>query len=922
MKRVHIIHDPYKLDESTVADVENPLEYLKSEFKDGFPEHAKIYKGSIAVENDITEKLQKDELLINLIDEDIYIVCYPAIAWAAIAAVVSIVSSVFSVFMYLTMPKNKAQAPQSSNNELVARTNNMRINGRVPDIYGTVRSYPDLIAEPYTYFNSEGIEIERSLLCIGYGHYLIRDCKDSMTDVVSIPGTSISVYDPDTSIVGTPNYKVGRTFDDLPKQVVKSKSITGQTLVFPNDNLIESDDLYYTIDGEIHSRTGADFTEFFSVGDTLMISGAIFSYLNIRYSGTMIMRTDGAIEFESTIDYPEIETYKLAQLTGASVLPSDPGIVDFSGTYTVESVDKTLNLGIYKYIIYLKDPEMTNPAWVDPIFAGATMTAGLLMSDTDTAVTLDGTYIIEDIQPGVIKLEDFDVINPAWLQLSDFEDSSTESLMVETALSRIENKWVGWFNLVHPEATEVYFNFKLPQGLYFNKKKGGTGGDWQEYRIEWQYINAAGAPVGPVYAYQKRIYELKMEGFGFTEIIELPTPGSIRFRVCSLREYTASNAVTTMLIKDVFSTSNNPKDIYEGVTIVQSETVGNDGSYSMKERKLNLLVTRKLPADGTGALVATNSAAQALIHAAICPHIGRRSISEVDVTQIKLVESDVIDYFDSVKAAEFSYTIDDDNLSFEEIAGMIASTAFCEAYRYGNKLRWKFDKPQENSVLLFNHANTVPGNFKKTKSFMIENRYDGVEVEYTSPDDDLRVKYVASDSAYPVNTQKVKTSGIRTHEQAKTRAWREWNKLKYRNITCEFEALEESELLARNDRILVADNTVIKTKDGIIDHIDGLTLGLSHPIESDVPYLIYLQLADGRVDIVPCGYVDEYTVLLSRPPLIALVPEFTTYQLIESTETPSNAFMVTEIRPQGKMTNMLTCVNYDERYYQNDADFF
>ena len=58
MKRVHIIHDPYKLDESTVADVKNPLEYLKSEFKDGFPEHAKIYKGTIAVENDITEKIK------------------------------------------------------------------------------------------------------------------------------------------------------------------------------------------------------------------------------------------------------------------------------------------------------------------------------------------------------------------------------------------------------------------------------------------------------------------------------------------------------------------------------------------------------------------------------------------------------------------------------------------------------------------------------------------------------------------------------------------------------------------------------------------------------------------------------------------------------------------------------------------------
>ena len=247
---------------------------------------------------------------------------------------------------------------------------------------------------------------------------------------------------------------------------------------------------------------------------------------------------------------------------------------------------------------------------------------------------------------------------------------------------------------------------------------------------------------------------------------------------------------------------------------------------------------------------------------------------------------------------------------------------FCEAYRYGNKLRVRFEQPQQNSILLFNAANKAPNTEKRTKSFGIENKYDGVEIEYTSPDDDTRITYVASDDENPINTMQIKTSGIRSHEQAKTRAWREWNKLKYRNITCEFEALEESELLARNDRILVADNTVVKTKDGIIDFVDGLALGLSHPIESNVPYFIYLQLADGRVDIVPCSYVDEYTVLLSRPPLIALVPEFTTYQLIESTETPHNAFMVTEIRPQGKMTNMLTCVNYDERYYQNDADFF
>src|SRR5574344_1032205 len=141
MKRVHIIHDPYKLNESTVADVENPLEYLKSEFKDGFPEHAKIYKGSIAVENDITEKLQKDEFLINLIDEDIWVVIWPSdLGISAIIAIVSaVVSAAVSIYMYLTMPQSRSSAAQSPNNELQNRQNTARLNGRIPDIFGQTR---------------------------------------------------------------------------------------------------------------------------------------------------------------------------------------------------------------------------------------------------------------------------------------------------------------------------------------------------------------------------------------------------------------------------------------------------------------------------------------------------------------------------------------------------------------------------------------------------------------------------------------------------------------------------------------------------------------------------------------------------------------------------------------------------------------
>ncbi len=274
MKRVHIIHDPYKLNESTVADVENPLEYLKSEFKDGFPEHAKIYKGAIAVENDITEKLQKDELLINLIDDDIFVVIWPAWVQFIFYAVVALTAAL-SVYMYLTMPNMKAVQEGSANNGLSARVNRVRFNARVPDIFGTIRAIPDLVSQPRTYYEND-IEIEECLMCLGVGHYDILDVKDDMTLVSGINGASVSVYNPGNNITGVPYYQVGQTISDQPKLITKSTSINGQTLEEPNDMTVDEQNLYFTSDGVIHSRNVGDFRTALSGGDNIDIFGANF----------------------------------------------------------------------------------------------------------------------------------------------------------------------------------------------------------------------------------------------------------------------------------------------------------------------------------------------------------------------------------------------------------------------------------------------------------------------------------------------------------------------------------------------------------------------------------------------------------------------------------------------------------------------
>lgn len=918
MKRVHIIHDPYKLDESTVADVENPLEYLKSEFKDGFPEHAKIYKGTISVENDITEKLQKDELLINLIDDDIWVVIWPAWIQFVFYAVVALTAAL-SVYMYLTMPQPETAVAKSPNNELSNRVNQLRLNGRVPEIFGTLRSTPDLISAPILYYRDDGIEIEDCLYCVTKGHVNVLDIKDGDTFGATIPDFQAAVYGPNSSILDAPQIEVGDAFTDLPMIGRKSEAVTGQSLNDPTESVIDSvssGTAYPQYPNRIYFPAGG-LNSAFSVGETVIVDAETFGIADAPIAGSTNVEVGGVITIGTTQNINNPNDFKKIRIDTLLIQDAENGTLDLAGLYDVSLINKS---GSYAYEITLVNPSSVNPNWT-LLTADNLANSSCELTSNIKSINISGEYAnIAEVS------SDYLVLNiPASLQ-SEWDKLNgviVNNLNIE--LSKYTENWLGWFYLAQENIERLIFNFYFPKGLFSVRTDGKNAQQNADYTVEYQELQD-GAPIGSIYSLSDSEFKQETVAFGKSNIINLPTifEGGARFRVrkTSFNSYARTAVYDEIKVKSVYACGFAPAVIGNDVTLARSRTVATDGALAVKERRFNTLVQRKLPLNGTGALTATNSAAQALIYLALDQKNGRRSISEVDIAQILAEEQAVVSYFDNAKAAEFSYTLDDNNLSFEEIAGMVASSMFCEAYRYGNKLRIRFEQPQQNSVLLFNAANKAPNTEKRTKNFGIENKYDGIEIEYTSPDDDTRITYVASDDENPINTMQIKTSGIRSHEQAKTRAWREWKKLKYRNITCEFEALEESELLARNDRILVADNTVIKTKDGIIDYIDGLTLGLSHPIESDVPYFIYLQLADGRVDIVSCSYIDEYTVRLSRPPLIALVPEFTTYQLIKSTETPHNAFMVTEIRPQGKMTNMLTCVNYDERYYQNDADFF
>lgn len=937
LKKVIIVPDVYDRSTWSEAEVEDVLAYIYQQF-DVWPENAKIYHSQIAETCDVTpnhpKKINAQLEHIQTLDGTFYVVIEPAWLQFLYYAIVAITAA-YSLYTVLTMPKPQSPTVGSSNNELSQRSNQARLNGRIPDIFGRVRSYPDLIAQTYTIYK-DGIEIEECLMGVTRGYCQILDMLDGDTDVANIAGTSVSAYDPFTSIIGTPIYQVGEPFTELPKFVRNSASINGQTIELPNSAVVESSNVWFQSPNLIKSA-GLDFTQYFAATDRVALSGAVYGVQDVNLSGSIMVNEDKMVIIESSTNIDNPNLFKGLQLTGALVdietTSGTPPVTetntrDLSGQYVVSGVTKTVISGGFHYEITLSNPESVNANWsyVDNSY---TITAGALLNRNANSITLDDTYTINSVTADTIALVNPSAINSDWDKLLTLPNQSTQGQEVLVRFDAVSSKYVGWFNFDMPEATQVVFNFFFPNGLFYQDSKGGV---WEEkivVIIELQAIDSNGDPVGSITTINQEIRANNKSQFGKTIYIDLPTAGSFRFRLSRTTATQAGKTQDTCKIKSVYGMADSTISDYGNVTVLRSRTVATDGALSIKERKLNCLVNRKLPLDGTGPLQVTRSAGQALINLALDEHIGRRTSAEVDIAQINAEIAKVNAYFGSDLMSEFNYTIDDDNLSFEEIAGMVASSAFCEPYRFGSLTRLKFEQPQENAVLLFNHRNKVPLTEKRSYTFGVQKDYDGVELEYTSGEDYARVKYTIPEDITPKNPLKITTTGISNEAQAKVRAWREWNKLRYKYMSCEVEVLDESELLIRNDRILNADNTVVDTQDGEVEAADGLIIRTSQPCTFDVgsDYFIHLQISNATVDVVPCtAGVDKYHVVLSRPPAQPLVVAAdryvkTLYTLVRADQTEAQAFMLEELTPQTQMTNTLKASNYDARFYERDHDF-
>lgn len=900
---------------------------------------ARIFLRPACQQNDVTPSNHIDAASLQMLAKtnDFDIVCEAGEPLTIFLVATAVLSAGLAIYTYLNMPDVPQMDQKSGNNELSNRNNRERIKGRVPDIYGTVKSVPDLVTQPILYYKEDGVEVEECLMCIGRGEFEISDIKDGDTFGSTIDGFSTSVYAPGMNLTGTPQIQIGRSFTEAPLIGKKSSAITGQTLPDPTEPVIDT-----AVEGTMYPKwpnrlylVGGGLDATFTAGESVVINAEQIGVKDVQLSGSTNVERTGVITIGSPVNIESPNDFKGIQIDTLLIEDTVNGILDLSGRYTVSSISKS---GSYAYEITLVNPVAVNPNWALMTTDNLANSSNILTNNSKS-INISGSYAnITSVTSDFIELDIPIELQSEWGKLNGI---TVNSAVID--LQKYKENWLGWFYINSNEIEKLIFNFYFPKGVFSVGTNGKNYHHNIAYMIDYQELRD-NQPYGPVSTFSYAETYKNTSAFGLSKIMDLNGLFAEGVRVRVRRTYEEQGSAKTtrvneLKLKSVYACSYLKKLVYPDVTLVRSETVATDGALSVKERQWNCIATQKLYtyASGTQSLTKqpTNDFADIVVAITLDPLIGRRTLNDIDVTGIYTTSNEIKSYFGTPLAAHFNYTFDQGSQSYEESLAQIASCVGSNARREGSQIYFQFEKENPNSSILFNHRNKRPFSETRSEKYGIDREYDGVETTWIDPADGWVESIIRLPNDFINNPKKLELAGVTNKYQAHFLAHRAWNKIQYQRETVKFTGYGEADLVSLNDRIAVTDDTIpaiVTLGNGVpsgdIQFWDGQIIGVSQPTNLDPTknYLIHLQHINRSVEVMAVTQgEDEYHLILERLPILPLVvkseyDEYAKYSITLSTEKDSEAFLITEKSHSGPFESEVTAINYDARYYSNDKD--
>ncbi|MEK5750806.1 host specificity factor TipJ family phage tail protein [Acinetobacter variabilis] len=921
--------------------------------REEYPE-ARLYKDSICAQNDVTPKTKEEALQLLHADGDYFVLCHAGDPLTIFLTVVTVLSAALAIYTYMNMPEIPDQASGSGNNSLASRQNKHRTSERVPDIYGNVKSIPDLIAPVYRYY-ADNVQVEETLMSIGTGYFEIEQdqIKEGETPVNTIEGASLSAYEPGTLITGTPQIQIGEEFTVPPIVAKQVSSVDGkQKLLSPNNtklnykgvtfagNKIEVTGDYQYIEKDYMYVGGAfgwstiprpvyaNFSDHFVNGEQVVIENAIYgSAPDSNISGTTNVSTTGILTIASSIDIVDPDNYKKIRISSLTVEDLVEGQLSLAGEYAVSNIVKTGSAGAWFYEVTLKSNYTEANINFGRMSDDGTGILSAVLTDHDENIDLSGTYTISSVSTNEITLVNPSAVNPDWLLLPNLTAQQISNMLGRSITFKgTSENFIGWYYAGNKDTEGMMLNFLAANGIYEGDKA-------KQVAIEVHYQQVVdGVPTGQIYktglVMQGKANNRDQVGASVRE--KLPFTGQFRFRAKRINDNGSNaNLIDDVVFESAYSFYETKKTAYEYDTTIRLKRLAIGSGTNASE--LNLPVTRKLYSyrDGTRSAerIPTSNFADIIINMALDPFIGRFDISEIDVQSLYEVSDEIEAYFGTPKACEFNYTFDNKNSSYQEMAFAVAEAVFCTARRENGKHFFTFEKETPNSLILFNHRNIKPESLTKTNLFGVPDEYEGIEFKWRDETDDYAEAVIKLPHDGLANYKTIESNGVTNAIQAHFLAHRAWNKMQFNRKTIEFTAYGEADLVTRNDRIAVVDDVFNMIGSGEVEAQNNtvLTLDNSINLQAGESYVIHLQLKDGSVDVINIvSQLDENQVELARIPLMPLVIDKVvnaTYSITKASDQESEAYLIQEKSPSATFETSVSAIKYDARYYSNDKDY-
>ena len=582
---------------------------LLMERYDNFPSTARIFRNAVSLDNDVTPSNQQQIDELHKITDPLYVVEFPSgldpITVAIVGAILSIGASLaISFLLKPPTPTQRNTQTESPNNGLSDRENNARILARIPDIFGKVRSTPDLLNVPYKEFIDHQ-EVEFAYMCVGRGHYDIsaNNVKDGDTKFSDIAGASVAIYPPNTSPNnGSPQLTIGSAINEPVLKSVRSNAANGQTLKAPDAAAFNGNvNTRFIYPNQIETTaTGIDFTEEFTAGSTITIASATYT-ATVGTQGTQLSRTvkcaggnDGTITYITGDPSSDFNVGDSIRLGFALFTTDGGGTLNLNGDYIIKTLTSTT--------ITLDNPAAINSNWneIENEFSAnetGSKSVFLTFLGAVISVNLNGNYTIASRTTTSIYLTSPSSVNSDWNKLDDYDNNRTG--LISPYLYSTGEAFIGWFNLLVDDLDKIYINLVALQGLY---KDDGE----QQYafniavQVEVEQTSATGTPTGTVETFTGTVLgsSSSKSTRALTMKINPTFTGYCRVRVKRTTNSDTNfegTVVDEVKWRDLYAMSPVTQNDFGDVTTVQSVTYATDGALAVKSRKLNMEVTRKLP---------------------------------------------------------------------------------------------------------------------------------------------------------------------------------------------------------------------------------------------------------------------------------------------------------------------------------------